>query len=112
MSSGKNGDAANSHPIIVLLFLPFGPRIRISFSSFSPRTYLPARPLLLPLLSRPLPPRNKIKQNHKTLECSVSGNPSFQGRNHSQGGGDSVSGGMFQQHPGEGLPPSSVLSLV
>lgn len=112
MSSGKNGDAANSDQIIILLFLPFGPRIRISFSSLSPHTYLPAQPLLLPLPSRPLPPQNKIKQNHKTLECSVSGNPSFQGRNHSQGGGDRVSGGTFQQHPSEGLPPSSLLPLV
>lgn len=90
MSSGKRCEAANSDQIIISLFLPFGPRIRISFS-LSATTYLTAQPLLSSLLSPPLPPKTKIKQNHKTLECSVSGNPSFQRRNCSQRGGDSVS---------------------
>ena len=99
MSSGKNCEAANSDQIIISLFLPFGLRIRISFYSFSAPTYHPAQPLLYPLPSPPFPPHNKIKQNHKSLECSVSGNPSFQKRNYSQRGGKTACPeGMFQQH--------------
>lgn len=70
----------------------------------SPDRHVPAQPLLLPLPSRPLPPQNKIERNHKTLACSVSGNPSFPGRNHSQGGGGRASGGPSRQRPRAGAP--------
>lgn len=114
VSSGESGGTANSGQIVIPLFLPLGPRRRTSFASVSTPTYVTAQPLLSPpAASHPLPPNNKGQQSHKTLQCSVSGNPSFRRRNHSQRGQTVCPAAVFQQHPTEEAPPAPrLLPLV